>query len=111
MSSMRQEQRPQQRAEQTLRVSPRLITSSNILHFSAEELEHAIYQEQLDNAAIEVKERRHAALWFEWANMQQLWPRTTVFSIKRLIRRKRWAAIGIPSTGIFRYRQLRSRSS
>lgn len=58
MSSMRQEQRPQQRAEQTLRVSPRLITSSNILHFSAEELEHAIYQEQLDNAAIQVKEHR-----------------------------------------------------
>ena len=58
MSFMRQEQRPQQRAEQTLRVSPRLITSSNILHFSAEELEHAIYQEQLDNAAMQVKEHR-----------------------------------------------------
>jgi len=58
MSFIRQEHRPQQRAEQTLRVSPRLITSSNILHFSAEELEHAIYQEQLDNTAIEVKEHR-----------------------------------------------------
>ncbi|HCI81779.1 MAG TPA: hypothetical protein DHW02_19045, partial [Ktedonobacter sp.] len=58
MHSMRQEQRPQQRAEQTLRISPRLITSSNILHFSAEELEHAIYQEQLDNAALQVKEHR-----------------------------------------------------
>ena len=58
MSYMRQEQRPQQRAEQTLRVSPRLITSSNILHYSSEELEYAIYQEQLDNTAIQVKEQR-----------------------------------------------------
>ena len=58
MSYMRQEQRPEQRAEQTLRVSPRLITSSNILHFSSEELEYAIYQEQLDNSSIQVKEQR-----------------------------------------------------
>jgi RNA polymerase sigma-54 factor len=55
---MRQEQRPQQRPEQTLRVSPRLITSSNILHFSAEELEYAIYQEQLDNTTLQVTEHR-----------------------------------------------------
>ena len=56
--NFRQEHRPQQRAEQTLRVSPRLITSSTILHFSAEELEHAIYQEQLENSTIQVTEHR-----------------------------------------------------
>ncbi len=40
---------PTPRPEQTLRVSARLITSSTILHLSADELEHAINQEQMEN--------------------------------------------------------------
>ncbi len=55
---MRQEQRPVARPEQTLRVSARLITASNILHLSSDELERAITQEQIDNPAIEVTEQR-----------------------------------------------------
>ena len=55
---MRQEQRPVTRPEQTLRVSARLITASNILHLSSDELERAITQEQIDNPAIEVTEQR-----------------------------------------------------
>ncbi len=55
---MRQEQRPMARPEQTLRVSARLITSSTILHLSADELERAINQEQIDNPALEVIEQR-----------------------------------------------------
>lgn len=54
---MQQEQRPVIRPEQTLRVSARLITSSNILHLSSDELEQAITQEQIDNPAIEVTEQ------------------------------------------------------
>src|SRR5690348_3006168 len=49
---------PTQRPEHVLRVSARLITSSNILHFSADELEHAVEQEQIDNPAFEVVEQR-----------------------------------------------------
>ncbi len=49
---------PTQRPEHVLRVSTRLITSSNILHFSADELEHAVEQEQIDNPAFEVAEQR-----------------------------------------------------
>ncbi len=55
---MYQEQRPIARPEQTLRVSTRLITASNILHFSSDELERAIAQEQIENPAIEVAEQR-----------------------------------------------------
>ena len=55
---MWQEQRPVTRPEQTLRVSARLITASNILHLSSDELERAITQEQIDNPAIEVTEQR-----------------------------------------------------
>jgi RNA polymerase sigma-54 factor len=39
-------------------VSARLITASNILHLSSDELERAITQEQIDNPAIEVTEQR-----------------------------------------------------
>jgi RNA polymerase sigma-54 factor len=49
---------PTPRPEQTLRVSPRLITSSTILHLSADELEHAINQEQLENPALDITEQR-----------------------------------------------------
>src|SRR5438270_9912283 len=49
---------PTQRPEHVLRVSARLITSSNILHFSADELERAVEQEQIDNPAFEVAEQR-----------------------------------------------------
>ncbi len=53
---MRLEQTP--RPEQTLRVSTRLITSSAILHLSADELERTVNQEQIENAALEVTEQR-----------------------------------------------------
>jgi RNA polymerase sigma-54 factor len=49
---------PSQRQQQTLRVSARLITSSTILHLSADELEQAVNQEQMDNPALEVDEQR-----------------------------------------------------
>lgn len=49
---------PTQRPEHVLRVSAKLITSSNILHFSADELERAVEQEQIDNPAFEVAEQR-----------------------------------------------------
>lgn len=49
---------PTQRPDHVLRVSARLITSSNILHFSADELERAVEQEQIDNPAFEVAEQR-----------------------------------------------------
>ncbi|GAC1428199.1 MAG: RNA polymerase factor sigma-54 [Ktedonobacteraceae bacterium] len=55
---MRQEQHLVTRQEQSLRVSARLITASNILHLSSDELERAITQEQIDNPAIEVTEQR-----------------------------------------------------
>lgn len=53
---MRLEPRP--RPDQVLRVSTRLITSSTILHLSADEMEHAVNQEQIDNPALEVTEQR-----------------------------------------------------
>ncbi|GAC1620238.1 MAG: RNA polymerase factor sigma-54 [Ktedonobacteraceae bacterium] len=46
------------RPEQVLRVSARLITSSTILQLSADELERAVNQEQVDNPALEVNEKR-----------------------------------------------------
>ena len=49
---------PSQRQQQALRVSARLITSSTILHLSADELEHAVNQEQMENPALEVDEQR-----------------------------------------------------
>jgi len=48
---------PTPRPEHALRVSAKLITSSTILHLSAEELERAINQEQLENPAFEVEEQ------------------------------------------------------
>lgn len=48
---------PIPRPEHALRVSAKLITSSTILHLSAEELERAINQEQLENPAFEVEEQ------------------------------------------------------
>lgn len=53
---MRLEQTP--RPENTLRVSARLITSSTILHLSADELEQTVSQEQTENPALEVAEQR-----------------------------------------------------
>jgi RNA polymerase sigma-54 factor len=53
---MRLEQTP--RTEQTVRVSARLVTSSTILHLSADELELTINQEQTDNPVLEVTEQR-----------------------------------------------------
>ncbi|HEV7235798.1 MAG TPA: hypothetical protein VGN15_06440, partial [Ktedonobacteraceae bacterium] len=49
---------PSQRPEHALRVSAKLITSSTILHLSADELERAVNQEQMDNPALEVNEQR-----------------------------------------------------
>jgi RNA polymerase sigma-54 factor len=49
---------PTPRPEQTLRVSARLITSSTILHLSADELERSVNQEQMENPALDVVEQR-----------------------------------------------------
>ena len=49
---------PTPRPEQVLRVSARLITSSTILHLSADELERAVNQEQTENPALDVSEQR-----------------------------------------------------
>src|ERR1700730_7519790 len=49
---------PTPRPEQTLRVSARLITSSTILHLSADELERAVNQEHMENPALDVTEKR-----------------------------------------------------
>ncbi len=49
---------PTPRPEQVLRVSARLITSSTILHLSADELERAVNQEQMENPALDVSEQR-----------------------------------------------------
>ena len=48
---------PTAKADQTLRVSARLITASTILHLTAEELERAVTQEQVENPAFEVTEQ------------------------------------------------------
>src|SRR5712692_3863621 len=49
---------PTAKPDHVLRVNARLITSSTILHFTSDELERAITQEQLENPAFEVKEQR-----------------------------------------------------
>ncbi|HVU70665.1 MAG TPA: RNA polymerase factor sigma-54 [Ktedonobacteraceae bacterium] len=49
---------PTPRPEHALRVSARLVTSSAILHLSADELEHTVTQEQIDNPALDVREQR-----------------------------------------------------
>src|SRR5436305_6389808 len=51
---MRLEQTP--RPDHALKVSTRLITSSHILHLSADELEQIGNQEQTENPALEVTE-------------------------------------------------------
>ncbi len=53
---MRLEHTP--RPEHNLHVSTRLITSSTLLHYSAEELERAVNQEQTENPVLEVQEQR-----------------------------------------------------
>jgi RNA polymerase sigma-54 factor len=52
---MRLEQTPRQ--DQTVKVTTRLVTSSTILHLSADELEQTIHQEQTENPALEVTEQ------------------------------------------------------
>ncbi len=52
---MRLEQKPQ--TSLALKVSTRLITSSTILHLSADEFEQTITQEQTENSVLEVTER------------------------------------------------------
>lgn len=52
---MRLEQTP--KPDHVLRVSTRLITSSTILHLSADELERTVNQEQTDNPVLEVAEQ------------------------------------------------------
>ena len=49
---------PTQKPDHALRVSARLITSSTMLHLSADELERAVTQEQMENPALEVIEHR-----------------------------------------------------
>jgi RNA polymerase sigma-54 factor len=49
---------PRARTEQVLRISPKLITSSTILHLSSDELERAVDQEQVENPSLEVDEQR-----------------------------------------------------
>src|SRR5579883_2715574 len=49
---------PTPKPDHALRVSARLVTSSTILHLSADELEHAVTQEQIENPALEVREQR-----------------------------------------------------
>ncbi|GCF09147.1 RNA polymerase factor sigma-54 [Dictyobacter arantiisoli] len=52
---MRLEQTP--RTEQTVKISARLVTSSTILHLSADELESTINQEKNENPVLEVTEQ------------------------------------------------------
>lgn len=49
---------PTPRPDHTLRVSARLITASAILHLSSDELERAVTQEQMENPALDVSEKR-----------------------------------------------------
>src|SRR5258706_14770702 len=49
---------PRPRHEYAQRVTAKLITTSNILHFSAAELERAVSQEQIENPTLEVREQR-----------------------------------------------------
>ncbi len=48
---------PRPRAEHVQRVTVKLITSSNILHFSADDLDRAVSQEQIENPSLEVREQ------------------------------------------------------
>ncbi|MFL5626124.1 MAG: hypothetical protein ACJ788_11080, partial [Ktedonobacteraceae bacterium] len=48
---------PLPRPEHVLRASAKLITSSAILHLTAEELEQAIDQEQMENPTFDVDEQ------------------------------------------------------
>lgn len=49
---------PMPKPDHTLRVSARLVTASAILHLSADELEQAVTQEQIENPALEIHEQR-----------------------------------------------------
>lgn len=49
---------PTPRPEHTLRVSARLITASTLLHLSSDDLERAVTQEQMENPALDVSEKR-----------------------------------------------------
>src|SRR5258708_30239979 len=49
---------PRPRHEYAQRVTAKLITTSNFLHFSADELERAVSQEQIENPTLEVREQR-----------------------------------------------------
>ena len=49
---------PTPKPDHALRVSARLVTSSTILHLSADELEHTVTQEQIENPALDVREQR-----------------------------------------------------
>src|SRR6266568_5005014 len=49
---------PTPRPDHVLRVSARLVTASTILHLSADELERAVSQEQMENPALDVRESR-----------------------------------------------------
>ncbi len=49
---------PRPRHEYVQRVTTKLITSSNILHFSTDEFERTVSQEQIENPALEVREQR-----------------------------------------------------
>ncbi len=49
---------PTPKPDHVLRVSAKLIMSSTILHLSADELERAVTQEQIENPALEVHEQR-----------------------------------------------------
>src|SRR6266567_8205946 len=49
---------PRPRHEYVQRVTTKLITKSNILHFSTDEFERAVCQEQIENPALEVREQR-----------------------------------------------------
>ncbi len=49
---------PTPRLEVGYRVTTKLVTSSAILHLSADELERAVTQEQMENPALDVKDQR-----------------------------------------------------
>lgn len=49
---------PRPRPEYAQRVTAKLITKSTILHLSADELERAVSQEQIENPILEVREQR-----------------------------------------------------
>src|SRR5690242_6274934 len=56
---LEQSQQPSQ--NQTVNISAKLIASIKVLQYSAEELEHAIAQEALENPALEVEELTQCA--------------------------------------------------